>query len=968
MSNAGIGRLADVNLANVIRVETHWLAPWCGQPWRVAAVDEAGVVLEANRQTLTIDWPQLSAPPQLQCGLLFDALVLTVGSERYTLDWLAGNRAATLQAAIERHWYGFHAQAAGATVERLRRLLEAPGYLRTRRWQQVKHQAGQALSAVTVAPSAGRVAEPVRALFLQLQQWAEWSPDALQSQRDSYLQQQLRRYQPLFDRIESNPLTARQCQACVIDDDNNLVLAGAGTGKTSTLVGRSAYLIESGQARAGQILLLAFGHQAAAEMRQRLQQRLHGEQISARTFHSLGQEIIAKVEGAKPRISVLADDPKRLATQVDSWFEQLLQQPDYRRLAIDYFQHYLFEEKSPFEMPSQGAYYDYLAANEIRSLKGELVKSFEACLIANWLFRMGVEYVYEHPYQQARTRSPDFRPYLADFYLPEYAIYIEHVCMDRQGNTAPYVERDAYHEQLLWQRQLHQQQGTTLIETYHFEQQQGCLLENLRARLQQQGVQFEPLPEEAVLETLREFGAINRFVTLLTQLLGRYKANWFDEQRLRQRIAGSSNPPQVEAAMQLLQPIFARYQGLLKARKEIDFDDMIGRAIDYVQQGRFKPRWRYIMVDEFQDISEPRARLVRALRDASGDCSLFCVGDDWQAIYRFTGSDVSLTSGFEQYFGPSAITTLDKTFRFNNSIAELARRFVTQNPSQLKKQMTTHRQVQQPAVSLLRQSHNSQNPLQPVTDILSAIAARAEPGSRVYLLARFKFRLPQGRDLDALQQAHPSLEIEALSFHAAKGKEADYVVILGLDTGAHGFPSDKVTHPLLEALLPAEESFPYAEERRLFYVALTRARQRVYLACDMATASPFVVELLEQQYPLELNEFDTTLVQTLFEAIRCRRCDSGSLVPRQGRFGAFFGCSNFPRCNHAEKGCQTCGQPMQRQGRFKVCLDQACGQRVPLCPECGAEMTLRQGPRGEFWGCRNYRGQQQPSCDHIEAV
>jgi DNA helicase-4 len=216
-----------------------------------------------------------------------------------------------------------------------------------------------------------------------------------------------------------------------------------------------------------------------------------------------------------------------------------------------------------------------------------------------------------------------------------------------------------------------------------------------------------------------------------------------------------------------------------------------------------------------------------------------------------------------------------------------------------------------------------------------------------------------------LAKRFPQLSLEAHTMHASKGKEADYVVTLGLESGVHGFPSKKVTNPLLEALLPPLESFPHAEERRLFYVALTRARHRVYMITDMAVASDFVVELLKNKYPIDLNEFETSLTQQLFHMIKCIKCKTGTMVERQSQFGKFFGCNKFPLCSHKEKGCDICGLQMRRAGRFKICIDPECKSWIPTCPKCGAEMTKRKGKYGEFWGCRNYRYEGE-CCTHTE--
>ena len=786
---------------------------------------------------------------------------------------------------------------------------------------------------------------------------AKWKESDIEAIRRQYVTRQLKHYSVFFDRVESKPLTERQREACVIDEDNNLVLAGAGTGKTSTMVGRAGYLIESGHARAEEILMLAFANKAAAEMQERIDLRLGKCGITASTFHKLGKDIIAKVEGQQPSLTPLAEDSDSLASKVNQWFEQHLKTPEYRQLTIEYFQYHLYPEANPFDFESEGAYYDYIIANDIRTLKGEAVKSLGECLVANYLFKQGIDYQYEAQYEY-KTASPLHRQYQPDFYLPEYGIYIEYCGIDRQGNTAPYVNRWQYHQSMDWKRQLHAEKNTCLIELYHYEMQEGGLFRSIDTQLAEQNVKYQPLPDEAVLETLREFGAISNFAALLADLLKRYRANCYEIGQVEATIDSAPNPAQITAAMKLLRPILSDYQALLDQERHIDFDDMIGKAIRYVQDGRFNSPWRYILVDEFQDISEARARLVRYLRDAVQDCSLFCVGDDWQAIYRFTGSDLSFTTAFEEKFGATKVTALDLTFRFNNSLSDVATRFVLTNPYQVQKQLNSLRKINYPAVSILREDNRPQkksNEPSRLEKVIERIAQIAESGSTVYLLGRYGFNLPGKSELKLLIARFPNLKLERYTIHASKGKEADYVIVLGLETGKYGFPSQKTTHPLLDALLPPVEDFPHAEERRLFYVALTRARHRAYLIADMAVASVFVVELLKSDFEIELNEFSTSLTQQLFHMLKCMKCKTGTLVSRQSQFGSFYGCNKYPLCSHKERGCANCGSQMRRAGRFKICINPDCQQWVPTCKQCGAEMKIRNGRNGEFWGCRNYR-------------
>lgn len=956
-----------------------------------------GIVIQTQKgREYSLDLSVPIAETSLQLGWLSAKLVLHTLQGRKVLRGLCKEDAKSAFVWLRAQWLMQIAPEVNRVAAHVQELL-ANGYPRHSRVELLKSQAQScakrfSVGAEIIVPEASWCEAIDISSFKLVSTIAQWNQNDIQQLREQYVEDQLTHYAELFNQVESKPLTACQREACVVDEDNNLVLAGAGSGKTSVMVGRAGYLIQSGQAQPHEILMLAFANKAAAEMQERIDHRLGNCGITATTFHKLGKDIIAQVEGEQPSIIPLAEDEKALANQVNQWFEQHLKTPDYYNLVMAYFQYYLYPSANPFDFETEGEYFDYILANEIRTLKGEVVKSLGECLVANYFFQNGIAYQYEARYEHP-TQSVFHRQYQPDFYLPEYGIYVEYYGVDRQGNTAPYINCDEYHQGMQWKRDLHNQHETPLLELFHYEWQEGILFSAIDEKLQvlaekinkkidaqtskethedangkavkptEIQIQYQPLSPEQYFEALRTFGAISQLAQLLAGLLKRYRANCYEAGQIEEVIAQAKEPEQVAAMFKLLSPILEDYQSLLSQQKQIDFDDMIGKAVDYVKSGRFKSAWRYILVDEFQDISDARARLVRYLKNSAPECSLFCVGDDWQAIYRFTGSDLSITTNFEQQFGATRVTALDLTFRFNNSISNIASRFVLENPKQIRKELNTLQQVSAPAVSLLRS--DNRNEYERLIKVFTAISHIAKQGSSVYLLGRYGFNLPSGEMLRDLKNSFPSLKITTHTIHASKGMEADYVVLMGLETGKLGFPSMKVTHPLLEALLPPLEEFKYAEERRLFYVALTRAKHRVYLVADMAVASDFVVELLNNDYAIELNEFDTSLAQQIFHLMKCTKCKTGTMVPRQSHLGAFFGCNHYPLCDHKERGCSQCSGPMQRVDRFKLCLNAECKNWIPTCPQCGAEMVQRIGRFGEFWGCRNYR-KEGDSCQHTE--
>ncbi len=391
----------------------------------------------------------------------------------------------------------------------------------------------------------------------------------------TYVQKQLVEFQLFFDQIENNPLTENQRKACVIDEQHNLVLAGAGTGKTSTMIGRAGYLIKSGKALPENILMLAFARKAADEIEDRIQQKLETNELTVKTFHSLGKQIITEVEGVVPAINRMAEDELLRARFVDKQVQRLLQDELYKSHLVTYFLHFTYPYKSIFGFKSLGKYNEYILENEIRTLQGELVKSFEECEIANFLFRQGVTYEYEANYE-IDTSGPDYRIYQPDFYLPEYGIYIEHFGVNENNQTPSFIDQQKYLEGMEWKRELHIKHQTKLIETYSYLKTQGILTISLSEKLIDAGVAFNPLPNNELLNTLNQLGEVSKFSQLLAKVLSLFKAAFLNIKSLVALAQQDEDHERMQAAAFLFEPVYEAYQQHLKETNTIDFEDMIG--------------------------------------------------------------------------------------------------------------------------------------------------------------------------------------------------------------------------------------------------------------------------------------------------------------------------------------------------------------------------------------------------------
>ncbi|ETD72592.1 hypothetical protein V757_03465 [Pelistega indica] len=323
----------------------------------------------------------------------------------------------------------------------------------------------------------------------------------------------------------------------------------------------------------------------------------------------------------------------------------------------------------------------------------------------------------------------------------------------------------------------------------------------------------------------------------------------------------------------LLIPIFEAYEDYLREEQAIDFDSMISLATHYVQEGKFQIPWTDILIDELQDISVARFKLIQAMRQQRPSLRLFCVGDDWQTIFEFAGSQLAYIRHIENYIGDTTKISLDVSFRFHQGLSDLSSAFIQKNPSQYKKtlQALEVKQEEGNGVTLVpyqreqRQEYQFQNQqsqyryqqklqYQCIEQLLSRIEqkyilSKLTPSSTetvfhptkitCLILARFNHLLPSESQLAIYQQKFPSIHLRMSSIHSAKGQEADIVILLGLNKGEFGVPSEKASR--LEKYKPTFEQFPFAQERRVFYVALTRAKKHVYL-------------MYEQDYPTLCND------------------------------------------------------------------------------------------------------------------
>lgn len=735
-----------------------------------------------------------------------------------------------------------------------------------------------------------------------------------------FIANEMERRRAFFDTVTDFPLDDQQRRAVIANEDNNLVLASAGSGKTMTIVAKIKYLTKILGVPAESILPISFTRKSADEMKK----RINTKGISPQTFHKFGFIVVQSVERRKPKIF----DESKLDDLLRGFLKELIKDRDYLQSLNDFLLNYTRIPKSQFDFNSLGDYIQYMKDQNFttyrqykmkqlfkgkETFRNEVVKSIEECIIANHLTLNKVDYEYEklYEYPYANSRKKNYRP---DFTIktPTGEVYLEHLGMDRDGNVPAFfagineshqAATHRYQQLLDWKREVHAQNNTKLIESYSYEFQEGTLIANLNQRLEEAGVVLRPMSPDEIWNLILESSKdqVDGFIELCKTFLALLKSNGHMIEGVR-RLNDESGADEFtrlrsELFINLFEPLYHKYESYLIEKQQIDFSDMITKATDYISTGRYRCPLKYVIVDEFQDLSVGRYRILDAIREQNPDVRFYCVGDDWQSIFRFAGSDITLFSDFEKHFGPTYQSKIETTYRFNDPLIQFSTAFILKNPHQLPK--TIHAPDDSPpthyTVLESESSDNDSEALVKAFDLLIEQGLKAT--STIFIIGRYNFDIQRLKPIaggslavnlsdnrviytpNTGRLAGQSIEAGFITAHKSKGLEADYSILINCNSGKFGFPSGRADDPVLNLLLSSADQFQDSEERRLFYVAMTRAKRHVVFIADKYRKSKFIQEL--------------TKGTGVSSHSGCPKCGSGQLVKRSGSGYLFYGCTNW---------------------------------------------------------------------------
>lgn len=797
--------------------------------------------------------------------------------------------------------------------------------------------------------------------------------------------------------VDSNILLDEEQRKVILSsEDYTLIIAGAGAGKTTTVAAKVRYLVEKEHIDPKQILVISFTNKAVGELKERINIGL-SIPCPITTFHSAGYAILRKQDDEKKKIV----NDGFLFKCVNNYLKgNILAQPELVDKLIMFFGSYF---DAPYEGNDINLFFNYIAkadfttlksnlneynvqiidrrTNKVTTITNEVLRSIQEVRIANFLYLNQIDYNYEeiYPYHILKAK----KPYTPDFCIRQgnKIAYIEHFGITESGRHSLYSaeELNRYKQEILDKIALHKKHGSTLIYTYSEYNDGRDFLVHLREQLEANGFVLNSRPSEEVFTKLvntEENKYIYKLVKLICTFINNFKTNGYTLDDFYRFERANANV-RTKLFFDICKACYLEYQKRLSEENAIDFQDMINdsaRILREKQVTNEKLDFKYIIVDEYQDISRQRFDLTKELSNIC-NAKIIAVGDDWQSIYAFSGSDVSLFTHFCSIMGYGQELKITRTYRNAQEVIDIAGNFVQKNQSQIKKSLISPKHIQKPVVIYTYSEEFDRKEYagkggkyfqlgKKVEALIGKILEQNKrdgksANSSILLIGRFNFdarNLCFSKDFvydedngRIFSTKYPQVKLEFLTAHSSKGLGYDNVIIVNARNEIYGFPAKIDDDPVMKYVIKDDTSIEYAEERRLFYVAMTRTKNRVFMVTPEKHPSEFILELIKD-YPNitvhgDLKKESDTNVGTIK---KCPICG----YPLQLRYKKDYGfrlwmCTNEPEiCNF-------------------ISNDLSGGEMsVQKCDKCkdGYLVIKKSSTGGTILGCTNYK-QDGTGCD-----
>ena len=817
---------------------------------------------------------------------------------------------------------------------------------------------------------------------------------SIQQHNRTYLQSHLISEKHYLDTVLSKvdpaiSLDEEQRKVVLTDEDYMLVVAGAGAGKTTTVAAKVKYLVERKNVAPEQILVISFTNKAVGELRDKINKALKIN-CPVTTFHKTGYAILRKQDADKKNVV----DSGFMFDVINNYLKNdVLREQEMVNKLILFFGSYF---DAPYEGDDLNAFFNYISKADFSTMRSnmneyvetitnkrtgksitinyESLRSAQEVQIANFLYLNKIDYEYEKIYPYSFRKS--HKPYTPDFTIKQgdRTIYIEHFGITEDGTHNRYTkaELERYKKEVNDKVKFHRDHGTELIYTFSQYKDGRPMLEHLKEQLINARITLQPRSEQEVYQKIistEENKYILKLVRLLCTFIQNFKTNGYDTDKFREMHRMTDNV-RTKLFLDVCHQCYLEYSKKLKERGAVDFEDMINDSAKILQEQKDmgeKLNFKYIIIDEYQDISRQRFDLARALSQVC-DAKIIAVGDDWQSIYAYAGSDITLFTHFAEIMGYGEELKITKTYRNSQEVIDIAGSFIQKNSSQIQKSLISPKHIDFPIIIEAYSENGDKKDLEGrggkfflqaqavehcIGQIMEANEKEGKPAnSSILLIGRYgfdAFNLSRSglftyfeNTGDVRSKAYPKAKLTFLTAHRSKGLGYDNVIIINAVNATYGFPSKIEDDPVMKLVIREDRTIEYAEERRLFYVAMTRTKNRVYITVPKQRPSRFVAELVQEYdkvcvngeldisktdspdvsmikrcpicgYPLqykhkkdfghrlwictnepEICDFMTNdLSGGILPILKCDCCKDGYLIVRRKDFQPFLGCTNY---------------------------------------------------------------------------
>ena len=667
-------------------------------------------------------------------------------------------------------------------------------------------------------------------------------------------------------KTDLSALNDKQREAVISENKRLLVLAGAGSGKTKTLLQKLIYLIEEKGVSPSKILAITFTKNATNEMLDRLiisadstgeyekqlfdkrrtkiekdkerflQQKKHKwiDGLTVKTFHSFCYSVLRNdgVNEFDNKFRIIGDEKKDEEDELSKHvapetvfevFHKILiencENTEYllklKRYILDYIVDKIHLKKDDNNFFSKDG-------KHFTTLDGTKVRSKSEQFIADWFYRHSIKYEYE---PELNVKDFSFHP---DFFVPEANLYLEHI------SDLSYPTK-AKEEQF-------QKGKLLLVKTFDSMTKDSALFNHTLDKVIKNRLPSD-YQKSTSLNYREEFNHyhsdVKDFIQQVIRVTDMIKVENISIDTVLQN-ARKDQHERIRNFYELAIPIVKGFIDYCTNKSYLDFNDLISKSTslflnhdDVIQ--KYRNKFEYILVDEFQDVNNLQVELIKLL--LTNKTQLFCVGDDWQSIYGFRGSNVNYIVEFEKHFDNAEIIKLNLNYRSTQNIVGASNEVIKHNKFKVDKDVQASKMSEHKIVVF--SGNNLEENIQFCSEKVNELLKDGINNDEILFLYRrnkmfspyFNFFKGEGT------------RVQGKTIHASKGLEAKVVFIIGLTEGNGGFPDIWLEDRIFQIIKKANHDVLMEEERRLFYVAITRAKDKLFLITEKGNESSFLKEI-----------------------------------------------------------------------------------------------------------------------------